>query len=242
MTGILDGKTAAITGGASGIGLACAKAMTEAGAAVILLDRDEKQLDQAKEELGPDAHAVVLDLLDGQAVSSVLPRLLECTGRLDIFHANAGAYVGGSVLDGNPDQWDRVLDLNTNAAFRSVHAVLPHFVEQKSGDVVFTSSVAGVTPVVWEPIYTASKYAVQAFVHATRRQLITHNVRMGAVLPGPVITALLDDWPKAKMDEALASRSLMEAREVADAVLFMVTRPQGIVIRDMTILPHGCDI
>ena len=79
-------------------------------------------------------------------------------------------------------------------------------------------------------------------MHATRRQLIEHNVRMGAVLPGPVITALLDDWPKAKMEEALASKSLMEAREVADAVLFMVTRPEGIVIRDLTILPHGCDI
>lgn len=242
MTGSLDGKTAAITGGASGIGLACAKALTEEGAAVILVDRDEAQLTTAMAELGPNAHAVALDLLDGDAVSSVLPRLLDHTGRLDIFHANAGAYVGGAVLDGNPDQWDRVMSLNTSAAFRSVHAVLPHFVQQKSGDIIFTSSVAGVTPVVWEPIYTASKYAVQAFVHSTRRQLIEHNVRVGAVLPGPVITALLDDWPKAKMDEALASRSLMEAREVADAVLFMVTRPEGIVIRDLTILPHGCDI
>jgi ribitol 2-dehydrogenase len=96
--------------------------------------------------------------------------------------------------------------------------------------------------VVWEPIYTASKFAVQAFVHTTRRQLIPHNVRMGAVLPGPVVTALLDDWPKAKLEEALASRSLMEPSEVADAVLFMVTRPDGVVIRDMTILPHGCDL
>lgn len=242
MTGKLNGKTGAITGGASGIGLACARAMISEGADVILVDRDEAQLTRAIDDLGPKAHSVTLDLLDSVAVSSVLPRLLECTGRLDIFHANAGAYVGGPALDGDPDQWDRVLNLNTNAAFRSVHAVLPHFTAQKSGDVVFTSSVAGVVPVVWEPIYTASKFAVQAFVHATRRQLIEHNVRMGAVLPGPVITALLDDWPKAKMEEALASKSLMEAREVADAVLFMVTRPEGIVIRDLTILPHGCDI
>ncbi|WP_368345062.1 SDR family oxidoreductase [Pelagovum sp. HNIBRBA483] len=242
MVGRLDGKTAAITGGASGIGFACARALIDEGAQVILIDRDEPQLTRATGELGASAHAVVVDLLDGKSVSAMLPRLLECTGGLDIFHANAGAYVGGAVLDGNPDDWDRVMDLNTSAAFRSVHAVLPHFVAQKSGDVVFTSSVAGVTPVVWEPIYTASKYAVQAFVHSTRRQLIEHNVRMGAVLPGPVITPLLDDWPKAKMEEALASRSLMEAREVADAVLFMVTRPDGIVIRDLTILPHGCDI
>jgi ribitol 2-dehydrogenase len=65
---------------------------------------------------------------------------------------------------------------------------------------------------------------------------------MGAVLPGPVITALLDDWPKAKMDEALAAKSLMEASEVADAVIFMLTRPPGVVIRDITILPHGLDM
>jgi len=119
---------------------------------------------------------------------------------------------------------------------------LPYMIAQKRGDIIFTSSVAAVTPVVWEPIYTASKYAVQAFLHATRRQLIKHNIRMGAVLPGPVITPLLDDWPKAKMDEALAAKALMGAKEVADAVMFMVTRPPGVVVRDLTILPHGCDI
>jgi len=242
MTGRLQGRTAAITGAASGIGLACARALRGEGAEVILIDRDGDRLAALVAEMGSGAHAVTLDLMDGAAVSAMLPRLLACTGRLDILHANAGAYVGGPVTDGDPDHWDRVLNLNVNAAFRSVHAVLPHLVAQKSGDVIFTSSIAGVVPVVWEPIYTASKFAVQAFVHSTRRQLIPHNVRMGAVLPGPVITALLDDWPKAKMEEALASRSLMEAREVADAVVFMVTRPEGVVIRDLTILPHGCDL
>ncbi len=242
MSDQLSGKSAAITGAASGIGLACAKAMLDAGADVVLIDRDADKLGALCDDLGPKAHALVLDLLDGGAVSAMLPRILDCTGDLDIFHANAGAYVGGAVADGDPDVWDRVLDLNTNAAFRSVHAVLPHLIGKKSGYVVFTSSVAGVTPVVWEPIYTASKYAVQAFLHSTRRQLIKDNVRMGAVLPGPVITALLDDWPKAKMDEALEAKALMEAKEVADAVMFMVTRPEGVVVRDLTILPHGCDI
>ena len=108
MTGKLNGKTGAITGGASGIGLACARAMISEGADVILVDRDETQLTRAIDDLGPKAHSVTLDLLDSVAVSSVLPRLLECTGRLDIFHANAGAYVGGPALDGDPDQWDRV--------------------------------------------------------------------------------------------------------------------------------------
>jgi ribitol 2-dehydrogenase len=172
----------------------------------------------------------------------MLPKILDLVGGVDIFHANAGAYIGGAVADGDPDDWDKVLNLNTNAVFRSVHAVLPYMITQKRGDIIFTSSVAAVTPVVWEPIYTASKYAVQAFMHATRRQLIKHNIRMGAVLPGPVITPLLDDWPKTKMDKALAAKALMEPKEVADAVMFMVTRPPGVVVRDLTILPHGCDI
>jgi ribitol 2-dehydrogenase len=172
----------------------------------------------------------------------MMPKIIDLIGGVDIFHANAGAYIGGAVADGDPDDWDKVLNLNTNAVFRSVHAVLPHMIARKRGDIIFTSSVAAVTPVVWEPIYTASKHAVQAFLHATRRQLIKHNIRMGAVLPGPVISPLLDDWPKAKMDEALATKSLMGAKEVADAVMFMVTRPPGVVVRDLTILPHGCDI
>src|SRR5690625_5522491 len=89
-------------------------------------------------------------------------------------------------------------------------------IEQRSGDILFTSSISGVVPVVWEPIYTASKYAVQAFLHSTRRQVSQYGVRMGAVLPGPVVTALIDDWPEAKKQEALANESLMQADEVAD--------------------------
>jgi ribitol 2-dehydrogenase len=115
-------------------------------------------------------------------------------------------------------------------------------VAQKSGDIIFTSSIAGIVPVVWEPIYTASKFAVQAFVHTIRRQLSKHGVRVGAVAPGPVVTALLDDWPKAKMDEALASGSLMQPKEVADAVLFMLTRPRNVTIRDLVILPNSVDL
>ncbi|AYQ89731.1 glucose dehydrogenase [Burkholderia gladioli] len=242
MSESLNGKVAAITGAASGIGLACARALVEAGAKVVLIDRAEDRLAACREELGPNALSLVVDLLAPAEVSAMLPRILELAGRLDIFHANAGAYVGGEVVAGNPDDWDRMLNLNINAAFRSVHAVLPHLVAQRCGDIIFTSSIAGMVPVVWEPIYTASKFAVQAFVHATRRQVMQHGVRVGAVQPGPVITALLDDWPQAKMDEALAAGSLMQADEVADAVLFMLTRPANVTIRDLVILPTRVDL
>ena len=238
----MQGKTAAITGAASGIGLECARILIEEGAQVVLIDRAKDRLHALCEELGEQACPLVVDLLDGPQVSGMLPRIEALVGPLDVFHANAGAYIGGAAAEGDPDQWDRMLNLNINAAFRSVRAVLPSMIARKTGDVIFTSSIAGVVPVVWEPIYTASKFAVQAFVHSTRRQVSEHGVRMGAVLPGPVVTALLDDWPKQKMEEALANGSLMQPREVAEAVLFMLTRPRGVVIRDLVILPNSVDL
>ncbi|OLP61992.1 glucose dehydrogenase [Xaviernesmea oryzae] len=242
MSESLNGKVAAITGAASGIGLECARTLVAAGATVVLIDRAEDRLKTLCAEIGERAKPLVVDLLNGPEVSAMLPRILEIAGGLDIFHANAGAYIGGPVAEGDPDAWDRMLNLNINAAFRSVHAVLPHMIAQKSGDILFTSSIAGVVPVIWEPIYTASKFAVQAFVHSTRRQVSQHGVRVGAVLPGPVVTALLDDWPKEKMDEALANGSLMQPKEVADAVLFMLTRPRNVTIRDLVIVPNSVDL
>ena len=239
MANLMQGKVAAITGAASGIGLECARTLVAEGATVVLIDRAEDRLRALCAEIGPRALPLVVDLLDGAQVSGMLPRILALAGSLDIFHANAGAYIGGPVAEGDPDAWDRMLNLNINAAFRSVHAVLPYMIERKTGDILFTSSVAGVVPVVWEPIYTASKFAVQAFVHSTRRQVAPHGLRVGAVLPGPVVTALLDDWPKAKMDEALANGSLMQPKEVAEAVLFMLSRPRGVAIRDLVILPNS---
>ena len=238
----LNGKVAAVTGAASGIGLECARAMLAAGAQVALVDRAADRLSELCAEIGSQAFPVVVDLLDPRSVAGMMPAIMEKGGRLDIFHANAGAYIGGDVLEGDPDAWDRMLNLNINAAFRTIHAVLPHMAERKTGDVIVTSSVAGVVPVVWEPVYTASKFAVQAFVHTLRRQVSKHGIRVGAVLPGPVVTALLSDWPKAKMDEALANGSLMEPKEVADAVMFMLTRPRNVVIRDLVILPNSVDL
>jgi ribitol 2-dehydrogenase len=238
----LSGKVAAVSGAASGIGLECSQYLLGAGARVVLIDRAGDTLNDLCAELGPNAIPLVIDLTDPVSVAGMMPAILDKAGQLDIFHANAGAYVGGDILEGDPDAWDRMLSLNINAVFRTVHAVLPHMVERKTGDILITSSVAGMIPVLWEPIYTASKHAVQAFVHTVRRQVAKHGIRVGAVQPGPVVTALLKDWPQAKLDEALASGSLMEPKEVADAVLYMLTRPRNVVIRDLVVLPQALDI
>jgi ribitol 2-dehydrogenase len=238
----LAGKVAAITGAASGIGLECARTLIGAGARVVLIDRAEEALSSACAGLGDQAIPLRIDLTDPASVAAMMPQVLEKAGQLDIFHANAGAYVGGEVLGGDPDAWDRMLNLNINALFRSIHAVLPHMVERKSGDIIVTSSIAGLVPVVWEPIYTASKHAVQAFVHTLRRQVAKHGLRVGAVAPGPVVTALIKDWPKEKIEEGMTAGGLMQPVEVAQAVLFMLTRPRNVTIRDLVILPQSNDL
>ena len=238
----LSGKVAAVTGAASGIGLECAKAMLTAGARVVLVDRDGDALNEACRGLGDNAKPIVVDVTRADSIAGMLPSIIDWAGHLDILHANAGSYVGGEIVHGDPDEWDRMLNLNINATFRTVHAVLPHMVERQTGDILITSSIAGVVPVVNEPIYTASKHAVQAFVHTVRRQVAKHRIRVGAVLPGPVVTALIKDWPQDKLDAELACGGLMEPVDVAEAVIFMLTRPRSVTIRDLVILPQGNDL
>ncbi len=240
--GLLDGKTIAITGAASGIGLACARACLHEGASVALVDRDEVALTRLCAELGPKSAPIVVDLLSPASIDTMLPQILDRFGHLDAFHANAGAYVAGEVWAGDPAAWDRMLYLNINAVFRTIHAVLPHMIERGSGDIVATSSIAGHTPVMVEPIYTASKHAVTAFITALRRQALPHGVRVGEVSPGPVDTALLKDWQPARLAKAKADGALLDASAVAEALIFLLSRPKGVTVRDIIILPQAFDI
>src|SRR5208283_4755110 len=238
----LEGKVAAVTGAASGIGLASAKAMLAAGARVALVDRDSARLADLQKELGAAAIPVALDLLDPAGCASMLPRILEAAGQLDILHANAGTYIGGDLIDADTAVIDRMLNLNVNVVIKNVHDVLPHMIERREGDIVVTSSVAGHFPVPWEPVYAASKWAMTCFVQTVRRQVLKHGIRVGSVSPGPVVTALVADWPKENLDKAMAAGALIEAKEVAEAVLFMLTRPRNVTIRDIVVLPSNFDI
>lgn len=240
--GVLQDKTIAITGAASGIGLASARACLAEGANVALVDRDQGALARLCAELGPRAVPVVVDLSSPVSVASMLPRILESFGHLDAFHANAGAYVAGEVWTGDPDAWDRMLQLNVNAVFRTIHAVLPHMIARGAGDIVATSSIAGHTPVMVEPVYTASKHAVTAFITALRRQALPHGVRVGQISPGPVDTALLKDWQPERLAKAKADGALLDAGAVAEALVFLLSRPKGVTVRDIIILPQAFDI
>jgi ribitol 2-dehydrogenase len=238
----LEGRIAAVTGAASGIGLASTEAMLGAGARVVLIDRDEAALAAVCEQHGDAVVPLVLDLLDPKACASLLPRVLASTGRLDIFHANAGTYVGGDLVDADHSAIDRMLNLNINVVMKNVHDVLPHMIERRTGDIIVTSSLAAHFPTPWEPVYASSKWAINCFVQTVRRQVFKHGIRVGSVSPGPVISALLADWPAEKLREAKESGSLIEASEVGQVILFMLTRPRGITIRDVVMLPTNFDL
>lgn len=238
----LKDKVAAVTGAASGIGLATTQALIAAGASVVLVDRDEKTLNDVSARLGPKALPLVIDLLDPASCASLLDRILSKVDHLDIFHANAGTYIGGDLTETNLETIDRMLNLNINAVMKNVHTIIPHMIERKTGDIIITSSVAGHFPVPWEPVYSASKWAMTCFTQTMRRQMLKHGVRVGSVSPGPVISALLADWPEENLRKAKENGALIEPSEVADAIIFMLTRQRGVTIRDMVILPSSFDI
>jgi ribitol 2-dehydrogenase len=238
----LEGKVAVITGAASGIGLASAEAMLAAGSRVVMVDRDEAALNVHRRKHGDAVIPLVIDLLDARDCATLVSQVLALAGRLDILHANAGTYVGGDLVDADTADIDRMLNLNVNVVMKNVHDVLRHMVERKTGDIIVTSSLAAHYPTPWEPVYASSKWAINCFVQTVRRQVFKHGIRVGSISPGPVISALLADWPAEKLKEAKESGSLLEAKEVAEVVMFMLTRPRGMTIRDVVMMPTNFDL
>ena len=238
----LKGKVAAVTGAASGIGRASAEAMLAAGARVMAIDRDEAALKALSKKYGDAVTPLVIDLLDPKDCASLVPRVLETAGRLDILHANAGAYIGGDLVDADAGAIDRILNFNVNVVMKNVRDALPHMIERRTGDIIVTSSLAAHFPTPWEPVYASSKWAINCFVQTVRRQVFKHGVRMGSISPGPVVTGLLSDWPPEKLKEAREFGSLLEPSEVANVVMFMLTRPRGMTIRDVVMMPTNFDL
>lgn len=238
----IAGKIALVTGAASGIGLATAEALIAAGARVVLAGRNAEALDEICARHGEAAIPLSVDLLDAQSCAQMIPGALEKAGRIDILHCNAGTYIGGDLIETDTATIDRMLNLNVNAVMKNVRDVIPHMMERGTGDIVVTCSVAGHMPIHWEPVYSGSKWAIACFVQTMRRQLNTHGIRVGQVSPGPVASALLADWPEENLRKAKESGSLIEPSEVSDAIMFMLTRPRNVTIRDMIVLPTNFDI
>ncbi|MFV0333249.1 MAG: SDR family oxidoreductase [Tropicimonas sp.] len=237
----LSGKIAVITGAASGIGLASTEALIAEGATVVMVDYDEAALARETARLGERAIGQVTNLIDPESCGRMVPEILSKVDHIDILYCNAGTYIGGDLIDTDGPTIDKMLTLNVNAVMKNVRDVIPHMMERKTGDIVVTCSIAGHFPTYWEPVYTGSKWAITSFVQSMRRQMIPHGVRVSQVSPGPVISALLADWPEENLRKARESGSLIDASEVADAVVYMLTRSRNVTIRDMLVLPTNFD-
>ena len=242
MTHPLSGKVVIVTGASSGIGAATARALGRLGCKLTLAGRSEDKLRALAEVLGPTALDVPTNVTSGADVERMVAKTVEQFGRVDVLFANAGLYIAGQVAEGNPDAWAGLMDVNVDGVMRCVHAVLPHLMAQRSGDILVTSSISGFIDIHWEPIYSASKHAIQGFVHTLRRQVAPFGIRVGAIAPGMVANALWGITDTAEIDARVAERASLRSEDVAEAVVFMLSRPPHVTIRDLVMLPQNQDL
>jgi ribitol 2-dehydrogenase len=233
-------KSTLVTGASSGIGKATAKLLAANGARLIVAARSFDKLQSLAQEIG--AFPVACDVTSIDSVNKMVDEALRHSGKIDALFANAGIYLSGDVADGLPSDWSQLIDVNVKGVMNSVHAVLPAMLAQGSGDILVCSSISGHQAIHWEPVYSASKHAVQSFVHGLRRQLLKKGIRVGAVAPGMVLNEL---WGIHDQDEINCRAELGEglrSTDVAEAVLFMLTRPSNVTIRDLVMLPRAQDL
>lgn len=242
MASSLHGKSVLITGASSGIGRAAARALAAEGMRVVLSARSQDRLDELVEELGEPALALPADLSRPEEVDRLIADAIEKANGIDVLFANAGIYLSGPVIDGDPDDWDRLLALNVSSVFRAIRRVLPSMRSRGGGDILVTSSISAHQVLHLEPVYTASKHAVSAFVHALRRQVAGDNIRVGALAPGTVLNELWGYVDEAEIHKKVASREGLRSEDVVEAAIFMLTRPRHVVIRDLVILPQALDL
>lgn len=247
MTGIarsqsIAGKVMVVTGASSGIGRAVARRFAEEGVKLVLAARSADRLAAVAAEIGGDALAVPVDITRAEDIARLYEAARARFGGIDILFANAGSYVSGDVVDGDPDEFDKIIAINVNSVVRMVHAVLPEMIARRSGDVIVTSSISGHQAIHWEPVYSATKHAVQSFVHGVRRQVSRHNVRVGALAPGMVLNELWGIDDPAEIERRASAHEGLVSEDVAEALLFMLTRPAHVTIRDLVMLPQNQDL
>lgn len=236
----LDGRVALLTGASSGIGLATAHALVAEGCRVVAVARSADALAALRETAPERVSTIVADVSDAATAQRLVDQTLRDHGRLDIVLPNAGIYVGGDLVEASADDIAGLVATNVTGVMTLVRAALPVLIAQGAGDILVTSSVSGHQDIEWEPVYSASKHAVQSFVHTVRRQTAETGVRVGSIAPGVVLNPL---WGFAhgspEEAERIAERTGIRSSDVADAIVFMLTRPAHVVIRDLVLLPTG---
>jgi ribitol 2-dehydrogenase len=214
-----------VTGASSGIGRASAKAFAKEGMRVAVSARSTDRLRELLNQLGPDAIVLPADLTSAAETDELIRQAIAKLGRLDVLFANAGVYIAGQVTDGDPAEWDKLLALNVGSVFRSINRVIPHMRANGGGDILVSSSISAYQAIHFEPVYSASKHALNAFLYGVRRQVIRDKIRIGVIAPATVLNELCGYTDPGSIDKKVASREGLRSEDVAEAAVFMLSRP-----------------
>ena len=232
MSGV-EGRVALVTGASSGIGAATARLLAEGGARVALASR-------RGDDLGIEgALAGSVDVRDAGAIQRFVDQTVERFGGLDILVANAGVGAYGAFMDTHGEWVDEMIDTNVKGFLHTIRAGLPHLLESASADLVGVTSIAGQRAPEGEAVYAASKHAQIGFLRSLDHELYGRGVRCSILAPGGVETEFAMGRGRTPEDPDLPG--MLRAEQVADAVLYAITRPRSQRILEASILPMSDD-
>lgn len=247
----LASTVAVVTGASSGIGEATALALAREGATVALIARRAERLEELAELIatdGPEPIVIPADLTDAAEAPRVIAEVIAKEGRIDILVNNAGVMLLGPISGAPVEEWERMIDINLRGLLHCAHAALPHLLKaaeqgpRNVADMVNVSSVAGRVANVGSGVYNLTKHGVGAFSESLRQEVTQRHVRIGLIEPGAVATELAGH-NRPEILEVIAQRfgevELMQASDISDAILYMVTRPRHVAINEILIRPTG---
>jgi NAD(P)-dependent dehydrogenase (short-subunit alcohol dehydrogenase family) len=189
----LHGKVAVITGGANGIGLACARKLSDEGATIVIADIDLAAARKQADELPTDSLGVHLDVRDSGSANDLASTVMSTFGRVDILVNNAGMNIGArNTVDVTDEEFDRLMSINVRGTFTVTRALLPALIEQRGGSIVNMSSICGQRGVALIAAYCASKFAIVGMTKSFAAEFAQYDITVNSVHPGIVATDLHD--------------------------------------------------
>ena len=194
----LEGKSAIITGGGSGIGLACTRLFSKEGAKVAIMGRKQDRLEAAAKEVGGQALAVVGDLTNNNDLDNVISKTLNAFGKIDIVVNNGGVFAGFPLHETKDEDWDTIMDTNIRSVFQLTKRVLPHMMKRKAGAFIHISSILGLVAAPGVAAYNVSKGALLQFNRSIAMEYGSMGIRSNAVCPGMVKTEMTEELMKDK--------------------------------------------
>lgn len=242
MTSDLEGKVALVTGASSGIGRAIARRLNKFGCKIVLCGRSKERLDLLAAELGSGAVAAPHDLSIEDEVAGPLFIAEKVFGQLDILILNAGLFSNAPFDVDEIGVSQKMIDVNFSSVVRLVHAALPLLKKRTTADILAIGSIAGVSDMRNEAVYSATKHALNAFLKSLRRQVANDGVRVSSILPGTVATELWGLTDADEIDSKIAKNEVLRAEDIAGIVEFLLTQPPHVTIRELVVLPQSQDI